>query len=107
MSLQLAELLLSTGDETLLHSHRREIAALFCDLRGSTAFSETADPEEVMRVLGEYHQLMGTLIYRFEGTVGHWQAMVSWSSLTIPFPVQIEQRDPSASRWSSGRICPH
>ena len=71
VSPQLAELLLSSGDETLLHNHRREIAVVFCDLRGFTAFSESADPEEVMHVLGEYHEVMWTLISRFEATVGH------------------------------------
>lgn len=66
---QLAELVISAGGERLLHSHRREITVVFCDLRGFTAFSETAEPEEVMRVLGEYHTAMGNVIFRFEGTL--------------------------------------
>ncbi len=66
---QLAELMLSTGREHLLESHRREVTVVFCDLRGFTAFSETAQPEEVMGVLGEYHALLGHLIFQFEGTI--------------------------------------
>jgi adenylate cyclase len=70
LSPQLADLVVSSGDERLLESHRREIAVVFCDLRGFTPFSETAEPEEVMAVLREYHQAMGELIFRFGGTVG-------------------------------------
>jgi adenylate cyclase len=52
-----------------LESHRREITVVFCDLRGFTAFAETAEPEEVMGVLKEYHSALGTLIHEFEGTL--------------------------------------
>jgi len=69
LSPQLAELIVSSEDERLLESHRSEIAVVFCDLRGFTAFSETGEPEEVMGVLREYHSAMGTLIFRFEGTL--------------------------------------
>ncbi len=69
---QLAELIVSSGGEKLLESHRREITVVFCDLRGFTAFSETAEPEEVMGVLREYHTALGTLIFRFEGTLEHF-----------------------------------
>jgi class 3 adenylate cyclase len=69
LSPQLADLIISSGDEKLLESHRREITVVFCDLRGFTAFAETAEPEEVMAVLREYHAAMGTLIFRFEGTL--------------------------------------
>jgi class 3 adenylate cyclase len=65
---QLAELL-STGDESMLASHRREITVLFCDLRGFTAFAEKADPEDVMRLLRDYHATVGALISRYEGTL--------------------------------------
>src|SRR5438093_1401397 len=51
LSPQLAELIISSGDESLLKSHRREIAVVFCDLRGFTPFSETAEPEEVVGIL--------------------------------------------------------
>ncbi|MCH7777356.1 MAG: HAMP domain-containing protein [Gemmatimonadetes bacterium] len=66
---QLADLIVSSGDEHLLESHRREITVVFCDLRGFTAFAETAEPEEVMGVLSEYHSALGSLIFRFEGTL--------------------------------------
>jgi adenylate cyclase len=69
---QLAELVVSSGGEKLLESHRREITVVFCDLRGFTAFSETAEPEELMGVLREYHTAMGSLIFRFEGTLEHF-----------------------------------
>jgi class 3 adenylate cyclase/CheY-like chemotaxis protein len=69
LSPQVAELVISSGKETFLESHRREITVVFCDLRGFTAFSETAEPEEVMRVLGEFHSAMGELIFRFDGTL--------------------------------------
>ena len=66
---QLAELIVSSGEERLLESHRREVTVVFCDLRGFTAFSETTEPEEVMGVLREYHAAVGALIFRFEGTL--------------------------------------
>jgi class 3 adenylate cyclase len=66
---QLAELIVSTGEEKLLESHRREVTVVFCDLRGFTAFSEITEPEEVMQVLREYHAALGELIFRFEGTL--------------------------------------
>jgi class 3 adenylate cyclase/CheY-like chemotaxis protein len=69
LSPQLADLIVSSGDERLLESHRREITVVFCDLRGFTAFAETAEPEEVMGVLREYHAAMGGLIFQFEGTL--------------------------------------
>ena len=68
---QLAELV-ATGDESLLESHRRHIAVLFCDLRGFTAFSETAEPEEVMGILREYHAAVGGPISESGGTVEHF-----------------------------------
>jgi adenylate cyclase len=69
LSPQVAELVLSSGGESLLQSHRREVTVVFCDLRGFTAFAETAEPEEVMSILHEYHAALGALINKFEGTV--------------------------------------
>jgi adenylate cyclase len=66
---QLAELIVSQGDEKILESHRREIVVVFCDLRGYTAFTETAEPEEVLDFLGEYHGALGPLVAQFEGTL--------------------------------------
>jgi adenylate cyclase len=69
LSPQLAELIVDSGDESFLESHRREIVVVFCDLRGFTAFAEASEPEEVMGVLEEYHAALGDLIFRFEGTL--------------------------------------
>src|SRR5437763_1288518 len=65
---QLADAL-SAGDESLLASHRRQITVVFCDLRGFTAFAEAADPEEVMRLLHEYHATIGPLVFAQQGTL--------------------------------------
>ena len=69
---QLAELIVSQGDENILESHRREIVVVFCDLRGFTAFAETAEPEEVLDLLREYHAALGPLVGEFEGTLDHF-----------------------------------
>jgi class 3 adenylate cyclase/CheY-like chemotaxis protein len=66
---QLADLIVSSGDESFLNGHRREITVVCCDLRGFTAFAETAEPEDVWEILGEYHGALGDLIARFEGTL--------------------------------------
>jgi class 3 adenylate cyclase len=66
---QLAQAIVSTGDDSVLENHRREVVALFCDLRGFTAFSETAEPEDIMAVLAEYHGAVGPLIRKREGTL--------------------------------------
>jgi adenylate cyclase len=72
LSPQLADVISSSGDASLLKSHRREIAVVFCDLRGFTSFAETSEPEELMGILQEYHDAMGALIHQFQGTVGHF-----------------------------------
>ncbi|GAA3202545.1 response regulator [Microbacterium terregens] len=69
LSPQLVDLIIDSGDERFLASHRREIVVVFCDLRGFTPFAESSEPEEVMHVLGEYHSALGELIHRFEGTL--------------------------------------
>jgi class 3 adenylate cyclase len=66
---QLVDLVVDSGDESFLESHRREIVVVFCDLRRFTAFSETSEPEEIMAVLSEYYAALGDLIHRFEGTL--------------------------------------
>ncbi len=66
---QLAEAIVSGGADDPLRSHRREITVVFLDLRGFTAFAETAEPEEIMGVLREYHAAMGQLILEHEGTL--------------------------------------
>jgi adenylate cyclase len=69
LSPQLAELVVSSGDDSFLESHRREITVVFCDLRGFTSFAETVEPEDVLLVLGQFHAAMGDLVHRFEGTL--------------------------------------
>ena len=69
LSPQVAELVINSGDDSFLGSHRREIVVVFCDLRGFTAFAESSEPEEVMGVLREYHTALGELIFRYEGTL--------------------------------------
>src|SRR5438477_1860 len=69
LSPQVADLIVSSGSEGLLEGHRREITVVFCDLRGFTAFAETAEPEDVMAVLAEFHGELGKLVFRFEGTL--------------------------------------
>ena len=69
LSPQLADVVISSGGESFLESHRREITVVFCDLRGFTGFAETVEPEDVMDVLRQYHAALGELIHQFEGTL--------------------------------------
>jgi class 3 adenylate cyclase/CheY-like chemotaxis protein len=87
LSPTLAELILTDG-ERMLESHRREIAVLFADLRGWTAFSVNTEPEEVMSVIREFHAAMGELIVEFDATVG-WFAgdgLMVWFNDPVPCP---------------------
>ena len=68
LSPQIAETILGQDDE-LFRTHRREITIVFLDLRGFTAFSDSAEPEEVMEFLRHYHAEMGQLVFKFEGTL--------------------------------------
>ena len=84
---QLAELIVAGGAEDPLRSHRREITVVFVDLRGFTAFAETAEPEEVMRVLQEYHAAMGELIITHEGTLERFTGDGMMVFFNDPMPV--------------------
>jgi adenylate cyclase len=88
LSPQIARLVLSAGDESVLESHRREITVVFCDLRGFTAFSETAEPEEVIQVLREYHGTLGKLIHKYEATLERFagDAIMVWFNDPLPCP---------------------
>jgi adenylate cyclase len=70
LSPQLADAIVSSGDDSILRSHRRQVAMLFADLRGWTSFVDIVEPEELMRVLGEFHGTIGGLVHRFDATVG-------------------------------------
>jgi class 3 adenylate cyclase len=69
LSPQLADAILQQGGSHILESHRREITVVFCDLRGFTGFSQTVEPEDVMRLLADYHAALGGLIHKHEGTL--------------------------------------
>jgi len=89
----LAELIVGGGAEDPLRTHRRDVAVVFLDLRGFTAFAETADPEEVMRVLREYHAEMGALILAHEGTLERFtgDGMMVFFNDPLPVPDPAEQ----------------
>ncbi len=70
LSPQLAEAIVSSGDETIVESHRSQVAMIFADLRGWTTFVDAVEPEELMRVLREFHDAVGRLVKRFDATVG-------------------------------------
>ncbi len=72
LSPQVAELVSSADGEALLGGHRRIITAVFSDLRGFTAFAETAEPEELLDMLRDYHAAMGALVVEFGGTLEHF-----------------------------------
>jgi class 3 adenylate cyclase len=99
---QLAESILAGGAEDPLRTHRREIVVVFLDLRGFTAFSETADPEEIMRVLHDYHQQMGEMVLAHEGTLERFAGdgmMVFFNDpVTVPDPALRAVRMVSAMR---------
>jgi adenylate cyclase len=90
---QLAEALLAGGDD-ILRSHRREITVLFCDLRGFTTFSETAEPEEVMEVLSEFHEAVGPMIFEHEGTITQFTG----DGMLVIFNDPVQLDDPA---WSA------
>jgi class 3 adenylate cyclase len=88
LSPQLADLLITKGDDTVLETHRRDIAVLFVDLSGFTAFSESSEPEDVMGVLSEFHAELGRLVREYEATVGFFAGdglMVFWND-PLPCP---------------------
>jgi adenylate cyclase len=88
---QLAEMIVSSGDERILESHRRDIVVVFCDLRGYTAFAEIGEPEEVWAVLREFHAAVGPLVTRFEGTLDHF----SGDGLMVYFNDPLPCTDPA------------
>jgi adenylate cyclase len=69
---QLAELIIARGEDSVLATHRRDIVVVFGDLRGYTAFAETAEPEELLDLLNAYHAAVGPIVTRAEGTLDHF-----------------------------------
>ena len=86
-SAPVADAIVSSGESSLLAPHRREICCVFTDLRGFTAFTDTAEPEEVMAVLTEFHGAMGALIDQHEGTVPHFAGDGILIFFNDPIPV--------------------
>jgi GAF domain-containing protein len=84
---QVADLIVASGMEKKLESHRREITALFCDLRGFTGFSESSDPEDVMSLLREYHATIGEIIIKYSGTLEHYAGDGVMVFFNDPIPV--------------------
>ena len=105
---QLAELIVSDGDEKILESHRRDIVVVFCDLRGYTAFTETAEPEEVLDFLREYHGALGPLVSQFEGTLDQFSGdgiMVFFNDpVPIPDPAECAVKMAMAMREEAGEL---
>ena len=85
---QVADLIVASGTEKQLESHRREITALFCDLRGFTGFSESSDPEDVMALLGEYHAAIGEIIFKYSGTLERFAGDGVMVIFNDPVPVE-------------------
>ena len=90
---QLAELIVAGGADDPLKTHRRDVTVVFLDLRGFTAFAETAEPEEVMGVLREYHAAMGRLILEHEGTLERFtgDGMMIFFNDPVPVPDPAER----------------
>jgi adenylate cyclase len=110
---QIAEAIVSSGNDHILESHRREITVVFCDLLGFAAFSETGAPEDIMAVLREYQSGLGTLVDKFEGTVERFtgDGLMVWFNDPLPCPdpcaravrMGIEMRDSISSLTAKWR----
>jgi class 3 adenylate cyclase len=85
---QVADLIVASGTEKQLESHRREITALFCDLRGFTGFSESSDPEDVMALLRDYHAAIGKIIFEYSGTLERFAGDGVMVIFNDPVPVE-------------------
>jgi len=85
---QVADLIVASGTEAQLDSHRREITALFCDLRGFTGFSESSDPEDVIALLRQYHEAIGRTIVKYSGTLERFAGDGVMIVFNDPVPVE-------------------
>ncbi len=85
---QVADLIVASGTEKQLESHRREITALFCDLRGFTGFTESADAEDVIALLREYHAAVGEKIIKYSGTLERYAGDGVMVVFNDPVPVE-------------------
>ena len=89
---QVADLIVASGTEKQLESHRREITALFCDLRGFTGFAESSDPEDVMALLHGYHTAIGGIINKYGGTLERYAGDGVMVVFNDPIPVDSPAR---------------
>jgi len=105
---QLAEMIIAKGEERILESHRREIVVVFCDLRGYTPFTETAEPEDQFEFLRQYHGALGPLITEFEGTLDHFSGdgiMVFFNDpVPCPDPAERAVKMAMAMREAAGKL---
>ena len=85
---QVADLIVASGSEKQLESHRREITALFCDLRGFTGFTESADAEDVIALLRDYHAAIGEIIIKYNGTLERYAGDGVMVVFNDPVPVE-------------------
>ena len=85
---QVADLIVASGSDKQLESHRREITALFCDLRGFTGFTESADAEDVMALLRDYHAAIGEIIIKYNGTLERYAGDGVMVVFNDPVPVE-------------------
>ena len=101
---QVADLIVASGTEKQLESHRREITALFCDLRGFTGFTESADAEDVMALLRDYHATVGEKIIKYSGTLERYAG----DGVMVVFndPVPVENPALQAVLWRSKCVTP-
>ena len=86
-----ADAIMSAGKQSILAPHRREICYVFLDLRGFTAFTDAAEPEEVESVLRQFHGAMGALVTQYEGTVDRFAGDGILIFFNDPLPI----RDPA------------
>jgi DNA-binding SARP family transcriptional activator/class 3 adenylate cyclase len=113
LAAHVAEAVLSSGDDAILEPHRREVAVVFCDLRGFTSFASTAEPEEVLYTLLDYHAVVGATVARYGATVGGFAGDGVMMFFNDPFPCDepalravqaaVEMREalrPAMQRWS-------
>jgi class 3 adenylate cyclase len=88
LSPKISELIMSGEADDPLKSRRAEVTVVYVDLRGFTAFTETADPEEVMTVLREYHAELGRAITAYDGTIEHFAGDGAMIIFNAPLPVE-------------------
>jgi adenylate cyclase len=112
LAAHVADAVLTAGDEALLEPHRREVAVVFCDLRGFTAFASKAEPEDVLYTLLEYHSIVGATVAKYGATVGSFAGDGVMMFFNDPFPCDepalravqatVDMRDalrPVVTRW--------